>query len=90
MKDGWDRQDHYTFPLPKSDKMNIMSIEDWTLLSDHFLTLIKDINSLIAYQSRDLSNLRASALDRVINGMNEITSYMNELQSSEQSTKEEE
>ena len=59
-----------------------MSIEDWTLLSDHLLEIVKDINAVIAYQDRDLKSLREAALKRVLKGMNEMILHMEENQSS--------
>jgi len=59
--------------LSDEDKQLEMTIEDWTLLSDHILNVVKDINAVIGYESDGLHNLKRRAIKRVVKGLREIT-----------------
>ena len=54
------------------DNQSEMTIEDWTLLSDHLLNVVKDINAVIGYNSNEHHTIKHRAIKRVVKGLNEI------------------
>ena len=55
-----------------------LSIEDWTLLSDHLLSIVKDINAVIGYNSEEHFNLKERATRRVVKGLKEMVLHYSE------------
>jgi len=49
-----------------------MTTEDWTLLSDHLLDIVKDINAVIGFESDEYPTLKYRAIKRVVKGLKEI------------------